>query len=150
MPGRVFCLAVGSNLNRDQITRRCPSARTVSRVVLADFELYVTSHSDYWGGGGFSVRCCPGSELSGVVYEMDDKELDALTALEVSEGLEPLRLMVLLEDGAGVEAIAYAAPSGAQATLPSRKYMRVVLEGARSHALPAAYVEMLERWPTVD
>ena len=77
----VRCFAYGSNLDAEQMRRRCPGAREVGEALLSGWSLWFGGPSRLRGGGVLSVR--PGSgEVRGVVYELPDEDLERLDRFE--------------------------------------------------------------------
>jgi gamma-glutamylcyclotransferase (GGCT)/AIG2-like uncharacterized protein YtfP len=69
----LYC-AYGSNLNKEQMSWRCPNSKAVCSGVLKDWELYFNLHAD--------IRECKGAETLVGVWEIDDKDWRALDMYE--------------------------------------------------------------------
>lgn len=166
-PGRnprtpMLYFAYGSNLDPEQMARRCPGHVVVGLAELRDHRLTfpLTSHS--WGGGVASVGVAHGDSVWGVVYELS---ADAVAALDEYEGYKgpgdqhnmydrdtvPVRLE-RADDGSfprRLHALVYVARPANPAP-PSRRYLDAVLRGARHHRLPDDYVARLAATPVAD
>jgi gamma-glutamylcyclotransferase (GGCT)/AIG2-like uncharacterized protein YtfP len=74
--------AYGSNLDREQMQRRCPGARLVGRAVLHGYRLAFAGWSQGWGGGVATVEPCPGSHVPGAIYEVTAEHVATLDRAE--------------------------------------------------------------------
>ncbi len=66
-----YYFAYGSNLNRRQFSRRCPTARAIGRVTLPDFQLVFRGVAD--------IVDAPGEVVEGMAYRItppDERALD--------------------------------------------------------------------------
>ncbi|TMQ73236.1 MAG: gamma-glutamylcyclotransferase [Candidatus Eisenbacteria bacterium] len=147
--------AYGSNLDPDQMRSRCPESRVVGLAMLRDHRLTFPLYSEFWGGGAAGVSHAHGSTVWGVLYELSDDDLAKLDQYEGWRGVGDHhnlydRDTVTVEltrpdDGSvprRVRAYTYLART-LNPTPPSRRYLDVVLKGARHHRLPPEYVEAL-------
>lgn len=154
--------AYGSNLNPDQMARRCPGHQVVGLAALRDYRLFFPLTSHDWGGGVSSVTPSHGANVWGVVYELNDQDLSALDGYEGFRGpgdqhnvYDREGVFVDLtrpDDGSiprRIRALCYLARPANPAP-PSKRYMDAVLTGARHHRLPEEYVAALEKTQTSD
>jgi gamma-glutamylcyclotransferase (GGCT)/AIG2-like uncharacterized protein YtfP len=158
----MFYFAYGSNLEPEQMSRRCPGHTVVGLGELRDHRLTFPLTSHDWGGGVASVSVAHGESVWGVVYELSAEQLTALDAYEHYVGpgdqhnlydRETASVqLVRADDGSfprRVHAWIYVARA-ANPSPPSRRYLDAVLAGARFHKLPAEYVTKLAATPVVD
>lgn len=140
--------AYGSNLDWDQMRRRCPSAKFVCVALLKDHSLTFPRCSRQRNCGVASVAPKQGREVWGVVYEILEGDMGRLNC---SEGFVPgrgsnayvPRTRHVFRDGDKDDTIAvtvYVAVPEEQAPLPSAKYRDQIVDGARFWHLPEAYV----------
>lgn len=93
----------------------------------------------------------PSSVVHGVLHQCHDAHLAPLDATE-AYGYGYDRIPVTLETADGPQqAIAYAGlpPFINDACLPTRRYLNILLQGARAAGLDPAYVEALRRQPVM-
>ncbi len=90
----------------------------------------------------------PGAVAYGVLYALSPMALQTLRRLEGGAYLDSL-LHVRTCAGELVEAHAYVGAANRPEGRPSRRYLRLLIEGAREHDLPGAYLEQLVRTPAV-
>jgi hypothetical protein len=100
--------------------------------------------------GKGNVEQCAGETVWGVLYSIPE---DELPALDTGEGDGYRRVQLPVESSAGpVDAWAHVAtkPSNDPSLRPYGWYKRFIVEGARSHGLPADYIAKLEAIDAVD
>ena len=154
--------AYGSNLNPEQMQRRCPGHSVVGLAALRDHRLAfpITSHD--WGGGVASVAPSHGPCVWGFVYDLPEADLASLDRYEGYRGPDDQhnlydRISVFVDltrpdDGSIPRRLRagcyFARPSNPAP--PSRRYLEAILAGARHHRLPDEYVAALAKTATVD
>jgi hypothetical protein len=129
----------------EEMHRVCPGATFIGVARLPDFRLEFDRFSRTWNGGVVDAQSAPGTDIWGVVYEVPRecwKELDR----RASAPTERQRIGVRVEmDGKLVSAETYKVVHPEEWTPPTRRYLDMVVTGARQHGLPADYVTFLER-----
>ncbi|TMA11206.1 MAG: gamma-glutamylcyclotransferase [Deltaproteobacteria bacterium] len=141
----MYYFAYGSNMNWTQMAQRCPSARFVSVARLKDHRFAITRQSRRRLCGTADVLPESGSEVWGVVYQLDDCELGVLDGFEDGYGREKMYVDPIGDGRRPLEAWVYVAEKETCPPLPNGLYKRLIVEGARHWKLPEAYIEMLER-----
>lgn len=89
-----------------------------------------------------------GAVAHGVLYELPRIALARLRSLEGS-GYRDIVLPVHTHAGEVKEAHAYMGTGAVPFGSPSRRYLRLLIEGAREHELPGEYIERLRNIPSV-
>ena len=74
--------AYGSNLNPEQMRRRCPDSQFIGVAILRDFHLAFAGHSKRWGGGVATVLEAPEGQVEGIVWSISDRDLESLDRCE--------------------------------------------------------------------
>ena len=154
--------AYGSNLDPEQMRKRCPGHQPIGLASLRDHRLAFPRHSDDWGGGVGSPVLAHGHDLWGYLYEIteqDQAELDRYEGWigpdDPGNAYHPETITVDLvrpDDGSvprRVRALTYLARP-TEPKLPSRRYVEVILMGARERALPEEYLTELAALPAAD
>lgn len=139
--------AYGSNINMQQMKRRCPSAKPVSRGELDGYQVKFLLHSVKWGGGVAGIEPEPGGKVEGFVYQMSNNDLETLDTFEnVKKGRYYRKKMnISLSDGRRIRAWVYFPnPDPKGPFPPSKKYLKTVIEGARDHEFPEEFIRYLE------
>ncbi|MDR1464761.1 MAG: gamma-glutamylcyclotransferase [Oscillospiraceae bacterium] len=122
---RTVYLAYGSNLNIEQMTRRCPDAKPWGATVLRDYRL------TFWGGCGHAVATIIPNEGSFVPVALWSITPADEQALDVYEGYPRLyrkEYLRLKWGGRYVRAMVYIMNHGA-VNIPSRGYFTTILDG---------------------
>ena len=138
-------LAYGSNLHPLRLQQRVPSARPVAVVELPGWQLCFHKR-----GRDGSAKCNviethdPEHRVHGVVYDIAAREKPALDRVEgLGRGYQLHRLWLQPH---GETFFYVAAASHIDDSLqPFAWYKAYVVEGARFHGLPSAYIGALER-----
>jgi len=147
----VLNFSYGSNMLRQRITQRVPSARAVGTAVLR-------GHVLRWhkAGQDGSAKCdvvptgSPDDKVHGVVYELLVSEKHLLDAAEgLGHGYDEKQID-LEADGGMQAAWTYYATSLDAALLPFSWYKALVVAGALEHGLPPAYVRQLQSVAATD
>lgn len=120
--------AYGSNLNLDQMSRRCPAASPMATVTLRDYKLTFCGNGR---AGVANVEPDAGSCVVGGLWRITPSCLDAL---DIYEGYPRLYDRVAVdvhdnESGAVYGAIVYIMVNDPPLSLPSRYYFDVIREG---------------------
>lgn len=98
--------AYGSNLNEEQMRRRCPTARLVGVARLHDHALTFGGNSVAWGGGVATIRPQIHSIVLGALFMMKYEDLEALDRFEGHPGAYE-RITRKVVDQMGVRWTAY-------------------------------------------
>lgn len=138
--------AYGSFLDSETLKRHCPSARFVIRAVLPNFEVHFNYMSKTYNAGVTGVEPAPGKMARGVLYDIPEGEMEHLDVVEaVPQGFY-YRQTVLAADEEGrlleVETYRTTDPKGPFKS--SRRYVGLMLKGAREHNMDAEYIKELE------
>ena len=134
----------GSNLDPDQMRRRCSSSQTVGAAVLRGYRLTFPRRSQRWGGGVAGVEPDEGSVVHGAVYRLSEIDLKRLDGFEgVNEGrYRRGEVEMAMADG-GTESVTLyvASPEPGGPFRPSEEYVNAIRRGARHHRLSEEWIE---------
>ena len=146
---RLHYFAYGSNLYPERLRRRCPTAVALGPLRLPGWRLAFHKRSDVDG----SAKCdlvetgALTDAAYGVVYGLDPADKPALDRAEGLGTAYHERRVDTEEYGAVFFYV--AEPRGITTGLaPLTWYHRYVLEGARLHGLPEAYLDAIAAVPT--
>ena len=132
--------AYGSNVDRDAMRQRCPTASALGMARLDGWHFIITRD------GYASVVPAPGRVVYGVLWRLGPRDLAALNAYEaLDRGLYRRRTVPVTYTAGRVPALAYVACDGRQGR-PRPGYQENVIAAARGWNFPADYVRLLERW----
>jgi hypothetical protein len=145
--------AYGTDMNPAQMAERSPGHRTMGVARLRGHRLIFPRFSRTWGCASASIEPSPNDAVFGVLYDVPH---DDIPILHHHQGYDPdgplelnrhtLREVNVLRMGGSepVKAITYVATPDAPDALPSKAYMNTVIDGARYHGLPRAYLVLLQ------
>ncbi|MBU1106388.1 MAG: gamma-glutamylcyclotransferase [Candidatus Riflebacteria bacterium] len=150
--------AYGSNMDWEQINRRCASARFLTVAVLPDHELAFSRSSVNRGCGVADVISCPGSNVWGVVYEVSDEDLCNLDRAEFYKPGRKKNSYIRAEqtvyevsvNGSPLKVLIYVAVPQPGAHLPNKEYLGLIIGGAHHWKLPEHYIDLLKKFKTKD
>ena len=136
----------GSFLDSRTLKRHAPNAEFVSRAVLPGFEVQFNYQSKTHGGGVTGVEPAPGKQAIGVLYEVSPEEIERLDIVEgVPQGIYYRQtITVINEDGEEHRAETYRTTHPEGPYTPTRRYMDLMIKGAKEHNLNPAYIKELE------
>lgn len=119
-------IAYGSNLNIDQMLRRCPDAVKIGSSVIKDYKLVFRGNSR---SGVLNIEPAAGECVPVGIWGISQSDE---TNLDVYEGYPRLyvkQMFNLAVNGKEVRAMAYIMTHGHRIAMPSDYYLRVVAEG---------------------
>ena len=145
-PQTLWYFAYGSNLDPGTFLGRRRMRPVETRVgVLEGFELRFDLPIGPGERGVANVAPRPGDAVWGVAYRLTHPEAERLDRTEGVHRGAYLRLSIELRETASIvlPAFTYHSSRGVAGRKPSRRYLGLILAGARHHGLPAEYVERL-------
>ena len=150
MEATLWYFAYGSNLERSTFRgrrRMQPLATAIG--VLHDFELRFDLPVGPGERGVANVAPRPGDQVWGALYQLTHADAERLDATEgVGQGAyQRLSVEVLTPAGERIAAFTYRSEFSRPERKPSRRYLGLLLVGARELALPDAWVARLRAWP---
>ncbi len=140
----MYYFAYGSNMNWTQMMQRCPSAVFVCVARLKEHRFAITRQSRRRKCGTADIVPDLRTDVWGVVYEINDREIDALDGFEDGYSREQLFVAPASDGDRRLKAWVYVAEKETAPPLPNALYKRLIVEGARHWQLPRPYIEMLE------
>ena len=131
--------AYGSNLCVLQMARRCPGATDPRPATLADHDWLINER------GVATVEPFDGSQVHGVLWQLDDHDL---ATLDSAEGV-PVRYrrdrLIVETDSGPAEAWVYI-DHRVDRGPPRPGYLERIIDGAVHHGLPHRWIEFLRHW----
>ncbi|RHZ92731.1 gamma-glutamylcyclotransferase [Cereibacter sphaeroides] len=150
----VLHFAYGIDLHPEEMARMVPTAVPIGRAVLPDHRMGFFGHNRVWDGADETVEPDPGARVQGVLYRLSRREADQFDA---ARGVKlngtgthfHFPVEVRTEDGTSVPALILKKDRRGVPRLPSTEYLARLVEGARAHGLPAAWIAALAATPSV-
>ncbi len=131
--------AYGSNLLSERMQGRVPSARRLRTACLAGYSI-ATDKAGRDGTAKANLRRDVEARVWGVVWKIDPTEWPLLDACEGGYR----RVRVTLDRDT---AFTYVSERRTQDPVLATAYKRYLVDGAREHGLPAAWIALLEALP---
>ena len=150
MDGALWYFAYGSNLDPGTFLGRRRMQPLATRIgVLEGFELRFDLPVGPGERGVANVAPRPGDQVWGALYELTHADAERLDRTEgVPQGVYRRLTVAVRTAAAGeVEAFTYRSEISRPGRKPSRRYLGLLLAGAREHGLPPDWVERLRAWP---
>jgi len=150
MESTLWYFAYGSNLDPDTFLGRRRMQPLATRIgVLHDFELRFDLPVGPGERGVANVAPRLGEHVWGALYRLTHAGAEQL---DRSEGVDKgayrrLTVVVRTPETDEIAAFTYRSEISRPERKPSRRYLGLLLAGAREHGLPAEYVERLRSWP---
>jgi gamma-glutamylcyclotransferase len=146
----LYYFAYGSNMNWEQMQRRCPSTRFVCVASLKDYRFAIARHSRLRNCGTANIFADSGSEVWGIVYDVSEPDLTILDGFEDGYRREKLFVRASGNSHSSVEVLVYIAEKEDTVPLPNPEYKRLIIDGARRWNIPESYCSMLEQIQAKD
>ena len=144
MEKKIIYFAYGSNVLTRKLRDVAPSARPIGTARLEDYR-FVVNKKSVDGSSKANLLKSPGNLVWGVLYEIDELELNELDRSE--GGYQRKSLEVKPNTGSPTKAFVYLSVKLTD-SLPYHWYKRLLVDGAREHGLPSAYVDFLMQLPS--
>lgn len=132
-----YYIAYGSNLNKEQMSWRCPDASPVYKGYLKDYELFYAGSKS---GNYATIRKKKGAVTPIGIWEIskrDEASLDRYEGYPIFYFKETLKLKFL---GKEINAIVYIMRKDAIEGRPSNMYIRTVRQGYKDFDLDQTYL----------
>lgn len=147
---RVKCFVYCEWIDDERLKKSMPEARLIDRVILPDHRLtfasFVEDSDATIRQGGCHLVPAVGESVPGLLYEFDAQEQKtAETLSRVPEGrYTALPCRVVDRAGVAHDATAYVIKHPMGPSKASTEYRTHMLDGARKHAFPNEYLQLLE------
>jgi len=137
--------AYGSNLDHDQIRKRCPSANGLAIAKLSDYRLAFTGKSSLWGGAVATIEPEPGATTWGALYALSTADCAELDRWEgAPHAYERIDVRVVVPTtGASVQAVTYR-KRDRKPGKPTPAYLERIERGYRAWGLPLDALEAVQ------
>jgi len=134
-----FYIAYGSNLNIEQMSWRCPTATIWGKGILKDCTLIFRSMR---GPAYATIKKDAGSNVPVVVWEIDRRSEFSLDRYEGYPSFYHKEdIEVTMDNGEAITGMAYIMNQQAVPGIPSKSYVRTIMEGYLDNNLNLGYLE---------
>ena len=125
---RKYYLAYGSNLDVDQMLRRCPEAVQIGTASIEDYELVF--RGNYRRCGVANIEPCEdGTSVPVGIWSITERDEAALDRYEGWPFLYEKQVFAVRVKGRMVKAMAYIMTPGHKIAAPTRAYLNTILRG---------------------
>ena len=132
-------IAYGSNLNIEQMSWRCPTATIWGKGILKDWTLIFRSMR---GPAYATIKKDAGSNVPDVVWEIDRRSEISLDRYEGYPSFYHKEdIEVTMDNGEAITGMAYIMNQQAVPGIPSKSYVRTIMEGYLDNNLNLGYLE---------
>ena len=146
--GDIWYFAYGSNLSVDRKVERTGAIRQAIPSRLVGYRFAFNKRASEGGRAYANVVRDPNAVVWGVAYLCNPQAMKALDRHEGVSGGHYKRLLVEVTTSTGekIKAVTYVAGEDflIEGVRPSDEYLRLILDGARHHALPEEYIRTIE------
>jgi hypothetical protein len=151
--------AYGLDLNPAQMLQRSPGHRSLGVARLVDWWFSFPRYSPSERSATMSIGESQGGVVWGALYEVPGEDLPILNHLygfdpegppEFNDHVAHIVRVQRVSNAEPIEASTYVAVPDDRQALPSTHYMTLILDGARYHGLPRAYLGALQAVKTAS
>lgn len=137
-----YYFAYGSNMSREQLRRRCPSAEEVDIGYVQGYVLVFNRKGTYRPGGVASIERVhdPSSRVYGVIWRLSDSDFEKLDSIEDPSAYKRESLSVMTHNGETYECQVYIAFPQDEYISPDPDYLDLMLNSAIEVDLPESYI----------
>ena len=136
----------GSFLDFETLKKHAPNVKFMKRAVLPDFEVQFNFLSKTYDGGVTGVEPAAGKKALGVLYDVPPDEIERLDIVEgvPTEIYYRETVTVIDEEGQEHRAETYRTTDPKGPFKPTKRYLCLMIKGAREHGLDPDYIKELE------
>ena len=149
-PPELWYFAYGANMDRATLVeRRRIEPLEVLSAALEGYELVFNQRGIAGIEPSFAnLKVAQGEVVHGVAYGLTASQLEELDALEGGGAYDHLEVTLRVAGGGALLAKTYVTTETVEGRLPSRRYMGLLVRGARERGLPNEWLARLESQPT--
>jgi gamma-glutamylcyclotransferase (GGCT)/AIG2-like uncharacterized protein YtfP len=140
-----FYFAYGSNMDQKQMLERCPSAKLLGVAVLKGYSLAFTIYSPKRSCGCADIiKSSAADGVYGLLYELTDSDLQSMDAFE-GHPVHYQRIAVsVIHNDKEIVAYTYEVVTKEKDLIPSKEYLKIMLDAAVKYSFPESYQKNLE------
>lgn len=148
----MYYYSYGSFLDFQTLKKHCPNAKIVCKAVLPNWEVQFNHMSKAYQGGVSGIEPALNELVWGMVYDVPEDELMYLDTIEgVPEGSYYRHtIIVVKEDGTPIKVYTYRTTNPRGPYKPTKKYLGLIVNGAKANNFDPSYILRLESLETID
>ena len=132
---RKYYIAYGSNLDVDQMLRRCPDAITIGSSTIDGYRLVFRGNSR---SGVANIEPCEGASVPVGIWSISPSDEESLDWYEGYPRLYVKQVFPLSVRGKKIKGMAYVMTSGHRITAPMQQYLNTIIEGYKDFGFDPA------------
>lgn len=142
----------GSFLDSETLKKHCPKAVYKGKAILPNWEVQFNFMSRTYKCGVTGIEPAVAKLVRGILYDVNDEELLHLDSIEgVPEGIYYRQTIYVVEEsGKALKAATYRTTNPKGPFKPTKRYVGLMINGAKEHGLDSDYIRELEAIETVD
>jgi gamma-glutamylcyclotransferase (GGCT)/AIG2-like uncharacterized protein YtfP len=142
--------AYGSNMDQEQMNKRCPDAVLIGTATLKGYKLSFTIFSPKRSCGCADITLSPKEYVHGLLYQMNDRDMKLMDKFE-GHPKHYRRIYVAVETtGKDVSAFSYEVVNKIDGQRPSKHYLGLIKQAAEKFDFPKKYQLLLSAIETCD
>jgi gamma-glutamylcyclotransferase (GGCT)/AIG2-like uncharacterized protein YtfP len=127
-----YYFAYGSNINLNQMFKRCPDARVFIQGKLKGYKLMFRRVAD--------IDKCKGREVSGMLYKLSRSDVQSLDLFEGYPTKYTKKTGIIETEQGSVKAFWYEMVNKVDTELPSSHYLARIITGYAMHSIPSSTI----------
>ena len=128
----MYYFAYASNMNRQQMSVRCPEAKSKVVATLPNFKLIFTGYSRLRKGAVATIRGSQGDKVIGAVYDISEAGLRKLDKHEnYPVDYKHMDVRVFTDSGETYDAVTFIKTRQEDEGQPSAEYRAIIQQGYR-------------------
>ena len=138
----MYYFAYGSNMNHEQMSKRCPGSKFIKKTCLAGYKFVYDGYSSTWDGAVANIVRDANGKVWGGLFEIDERDLEALNRYEGYPHVYARETLRVRDETDNIyEALAYLRKEPQGIGKPSSEYRDTVIRGAKDCCLDEGYIE---------
>jgi gamma-glutamylcyclotransferase (GGCT)/AIG2-like uncharacterized protein YtfP len=136
----VYYFAYGSNMNHEQMKKRCRNAKFIGRGYIENYNFVYDGYSFSRKGAVANIIPYEGDIVFGAIWEINEDDLKNLDKYEGYPNVYNRKLIIAKDDN-GLEYNVWVYLRESQGIgMPSKEYYDIVIKGAKECNLPEDYI----------
>ena len=133
--------AYGSNLNHKQMNCRCRDNKFIKKVYLDNYTFVYDGYSNEWKGAVANILKSADNIVWGGLYEISKSDLENLDRYEGFPNSYNKEELKVKDDQGNIYKVITYFRTGEKIGIPSDKYKKIIIDGAKDCNLPDNYVK---------
>lgn len=147
----IYYFGYGANLDMERFSSRNMNVEEIGNAVLEDYELKFTLSNEYKSKGYAGVHKCPGREVWGVLYKMDDLSLLLLDIMEWAKfGAYKREKLTVSYANQKIKCECYIVNKPRFDLYPPKTYLNYIIKSSLHRNFPKTYIDELKCFKSLE